>query len=166
MKKLFSILLPLAALGFLFSCSADSAESQEELQNTTTADSPRADPGGNVTWIWTYGRKSRSCHGFGICKTEKVKVKIEPLPEVTIIGASSARASAPAPDQLHLEFDESDTRSIINGYGGTVLLIEEDFEMEREITSTIGLRSGFVIRAGRYPLRFNAATGLNEVFIR
>lgn len=96
-----------------------------------------------------FGRKSKDCGGFGICK-----FKIHLTPEVisTLIAAFAKNGKIQA--RMSPAFYKNNAKSFPDGY----LVVEEDYRIDLETTRAIGVADNYTIRTGRYQVVFDKST--------
>lgn len=99
-----------------------------------------------------WGRKSKGCMGFGICSTDII-LEGDISDFVGLVTRSG---------NFQVEISKSGMDGVLKTFGGKVITIEEDFTLSSDVCSKIGLREGYVIKAGKYNIVTDAA-GVNSV---
>ncbi|MGZ9674708.1 hypothetical protein [Flavobacterium sp. GNP001] len=110
---------------------------------------------------WDIGRRSRNCGGFGLCRLSSVtfeysqRVKIKENSFNSFISINTENVLLSRVDQM--------SERIINKYfGGSQIILEEDFVIEDpEILKKLHLES-YTIKKGVYKLKFNSKTKMYE----
>jgi len=123
MKKLFPKLLLIALFLGNLVCIDSQAGSAQKLR---------------IVW----GKRSKDCHGFGICDMY-----------ITFVLADGAAVRL-ADDQrtLVLDVSEASVKGYETDFSGPTISIEEPFDVPAEVLKTIGSSSPFLISAGTYKL--------------
>ncbi|THD33140.1 MAG: hypothetical protein DI588_04165 [Flavobacterium johnsoniae] len=146
MKNLFFSLMAFA----MFSISANANEIKEntiattaidKIENTTDLENltqPKATTSIKITW----GRKSKGCRGFGICR-------------IVITIDVQFKASVNDRGNLVLEANSEGLESVRSHFGSNTITVEEDYPLEAEVARQLGLQGDYTIRAGRYTLQPN-----------
>lgn len=86
-----------------------------------------------------WGRRSRDCRGFGICG-------------ITITIDIVFRASS-SDGRLVLNFDEKTKKEVMSNFNENSIILEEDFMLPRELTSSLNLKDGYTLKAGKYSIK-------------
>jgi hypothetical protein len=97
-----------------------------------------------------FGRKSRGCAGFGICKF-KVTITVETA--VTLITAF-ARSNGTLTMTMSKDVYLKNIKNFPNNY----LQVDEDYIIDRETTKAIGIPDNYTIKTGKYQVVFDKAT--------
>ncbi len=172
MKK---ILLLFVATFFVLSCSKDSTDSSnnsiplsETLKSSSETEASRLKiTGGSITV--SIGRKSRDCDGFGICVIKQVSVTVDD--NYTLTYNNQNRASVKCnyettdTKNFYLNFDETIINDLIDLQGSSNFIFEEDFVIDSQSATTMGLVQNFTIAQGTYPIVYNSETKLYEVLL-
>ena len=148
MKNLFFSLMAIA----MFSLSANANEIKEntiataaidKIENTTDLGDLTPPTAGTTIKI-TWGRKSRGCRGFGICR-------------IVITIDIQFKASANSRGNLVLEANASGLESVRSQFGSNTITVEEDYPLEADVARQLGLPADYTIKAGKYTLEPNGA---------
>ncbi|MAN29362.1 MAG: hypothetical protein CMH15_11275 [Mesonia sp.] len=124
------------------------------------------------------GRTSKNCGGLGICRVDKIKVNT-PIGDPTWVNVPPDPAAPNQTstletnfiiehiegiDNLVLEVSPEILDDFIEKEGGDFFVMEEDYIFEDEIAEKMGLKRGFTLERGRYPLeRFE---DVNSYYVR
>lgn len=111
---------------------------------------------GHIKAKWRLGRKSKNCFGFGICKLDEVKAKIERV-EITIYENKSLGSYLVKEDNetIRLEINKEYLQKINDEFGGDFLILEEDFTLDRDDCNFIEISNDFTLKAGTYNFEEN-----------
>lgn len=140
MKKLFFGVIAMV----MFTTFANANEKSEILNLTENGNYCKSDKVRVVITI-DWGRKSQNClSGFGICD---VDITVEIDVDLTNI---HFRGGADDKGRFLLEITSQGMNSIKTYFGSTTIVIEEDFRISDEDCRSLGLRTGYTIRAGKY----------------
>ncbi|TPD68519.1 hypothetical protein [Flavobacterium microcysteis] len=132
----------------LFSLSANASEIKEntiataaidKIENTTDLGDltqPTATTSIKITW----GRKSKGCRGFGICR-------------IIITIDIQFKASVNSRGNLVLEANAAGLESVRSHFGSNTITVEEDYPLEADVARQLGLQGDYTVRAGRYTLQ-------------
>ncbi|PJX23293.1 hypothetical protein CAP47_06185 [Psychroflexus sp. S27] len=106
---------------------------------------------GHVKTVWRIGRKSRNCFRIGICKLDKVEVKIERV-KITVYEDKSIGTYLIKEDNqtIRLEVDKDYMQKIRDEFGGDFLKLEEDFVLDDDDCDKLEISKGFTFKAGTY----------------
>jgi hypothetical protein len=175
MKKFILTGLVVASLftTTLISCSTDEKDVQTSQSITQKSGdfsidemSPEAPPEGSVKTVWTLGRKSKGCHGIGLCKHEKTTITIGKLPPYTFPDPpypTSNRVYSDVlkidDDTIWIEMDDYSAQNVRDYFGGDYVILEEALVLDNSELD-ISINPTFVIDAGTYTLQKRTATGL------
>jgi len=118
MKKLFSKMLVLCAL-FIAVSAVDAYSTQ-------------------ITIKLTWGKKSKNCRGFGICRFD-----------VSIISDDILRLSDDH-STLMLDVTSADVKGYESYFFGPTITIEEEYEVPAEVQTALGSDKPLYIRPGKY----------------
>jgi hypothetical protein len=147
MKK---IILLLIALFFcfdgLFAAEACSSSSMPDLIITITID--------------LHSRKSGCQSGFGFCK---VSIGFSWQMKATTGGIPGIKSQAylSSSKQLTIKIAEADLQNYENGVslkyfkGRQTIVVDDTYELSKEVSSALGSESILVIKQGEYPVRFD-----------
>lgn len=127
---------------------------------------------GSVKTVWTLGRNSRNCHGFGICEHKKTTITIGKLPPYTFpdppvptaTTAYSGVYKVTGRDAIWVEFDDISAQNIRNYFGRNDVVLEEAFVVDPQVVQ-VGISNGFTIPAGTYNLQRRTASGLYGILV-
>ncbi len=113
--------------------AVDKIENTTDLENLTQ---PAATTSIKITW----GRKSKGCRGFGICR-------------IVITIDIQFKASVNSRGNLVLEANAAGLESVRSHFGSNTITVEEDYPLEAEVARQLGLSGDYTVRAGRYTLQ-------------
>lgn len=162
MKKLSIYLSALFILSlFVFSCSPNNDESGENngmqksqisYDQTTYGAIINESSGPKIGGVWYIGRKTKNCaSGLGICKLKEITLTFPPI--VVTIPVNNQFVSTVDvinPNEFVAEIDEETKNQFVDFYGGSYLVLKEDFIMDSKNSSAFGLANNFTISAGVY----------------
>jgi len=97
-----------------------------------------------------FGRASKDCTGFGICK---FKIHLTASDIVTLVTAFS-NPKGLLGMKMSPTFYKNNVKSFQDGY----LLIEEDYLVDLETTRAVGVADGYTIKKGKYQVVFDKST--------
>ena len=137
----------------LFSFNANANEIKENTvatkENTTTTTdkienavdledliAPRPRLSIKVTW----GRKSKGCRGFGICRV------------IITVEFQFFRATTNDRGNLVLEATGEGLEAVRSHFGSNTITVEEDYTLEADVARQLGLPADYTVRSGRYTL--------------
>jgi len=132
--------------------------------------------GGGIKF--TLGRTSRSCHGLGICRVNKVRVKINDFDAVwenvqddpaareynSYVETNYGIRTINSEKSLVIEIYPHMLVDFIEKEGGENFIVEEDYVIEDEFSILMGLESGYTVRKGEYPLEYDEETNVYYLF--
>ncbi|MCF6307266.1 MAG: hypothetical protein L3J09_04850 [Flavobacteriaceae bacterium] len=96
-----------------------------------------------------FGRKSRNCAGFGVCK---------------ITGSISITIKAHNNNgKFSLILTKEGLEEINNRFKGNKIILEEDYVLPESITKKIGLKKGYVLKTGTYSISSKKKDGTYSV---
>lgn len=130
MKKLKTIVLPLLMFITIFGSMLETASAQEKKIRL------------DIHIVFELGRKSRDCKGFGIC------IMIE---SAELSGTINARL-IPKGGILQLKVPMEVAEKSPDQYNNDVFIMEEDFEIPKDIVASLGAEQYTVIPRGKYPI--------------
>lgn len=121
---------------------------------------------GSVEVTLKIGRKSRGCLGIGICKVEKVKIKIENISlrqqsEDKIIKIKISNVG----DKLLFSFDKENSKIIEENFKGYQLTLEEDYTVDDLDVLKDLSKDKIVIKKGVYKLNYNSKNNNYELYL-
>lgn len=97
----------------------------------------------DVTW----GRKSKECHGFGICDVD-VSIEIDNKIGNLFSGTNNGNFT--------LEFDEKGLKRINEIFqSNSILTIEEEYVLSEKVCRALELKSGYTLKKGKYKIQKN-----------
>jgi len=117
-----------------------------QLNNETTKDRSEInssyDKDITITVTLTFGRASRDCKGFGICKAS--------------ISVSVKKAFVATNNDGHfvLLLNEENMKEIKNYFKQDAIILEEDFVLPNEITKKLKLKNNYVLKKGKYIIKY------------
>ena len=100
-----------------------------------------------------FGRKSLDCAGFGIC-VFRVNLFAEDVAQVASAVLMFFRPDGHVKIQMGSDFYKRNAKSFQNGY----LVLEEDFEIDRETMRAVGVSDPYTIKRGKYQVVFDKST--------
>lgn len=154
MKKLLFGFVAVVAFGLNVNAkevvSAEKLVEKETLVSTKSEGDDLLKISIHIEW----GRVSRNCDGFGLCKTD---IDIE-------FQFNDFFANVTKAGNLNLEVTKSGLESITKKFGGNTIIIEEDYLIPSDVCKQIGLREGYTVKAGKYTVVKNAL-GVNNVVL-
>ncbi|MFV8366900.1 hypothetical protein [Flavobacterium sp. XS1P27] len=110
---------------------------------------------------WDIGRRSRNCGGFGLCRCSSVTFEYSQRVK-TKENSFNSIVSLNAENKLLSRVDQMSERIINKYFGGSQIIVEEDFVIEDpEILKKLHLES-YIIKKGVYKLKFNSKTKIYE----
>jgi len=95
-----------------------------------------------------FGRASRDCSGFGICKFA-IHLTAQDIIQLTPLLINGALALKMTPD-----YYKANAKSFPNN----VFVIDEDYTVDVNSMKLIGGKSAYMIRQGKYPVKFDPST--------
>ncbi len=129
MKNYYKLLVPVLLLFMI---------SGPMLETLSAQNKPGLDLKVHVEW----GRKSKGCHGFGIC------IFIE---SIELTGVLFARL-LPDEDVLLLNVPMEMVRKSPEQFDQEAFIMEEDFMISDEVSKSLGAQRSLVIPRGKYPI--------------
>lgn len=104
-----------------------------------------------------FGRKSKDCGGFGICKFT-IDITFDELLDII-------KAFRTSDNGINLnftkEFYEKNSRILQSGF----LVLEEDFIIDQTTSSELGFRERKTLKAGNYKVKFDANSNSYNCYI-
>ncbi len=131
MKKYYKVIIILM-LGFMMfepmvqSCKAEASSTRVTL-----------------VFDLEWGRKSRDCSGFGICFS-LVDWKAEPKSLVRISLENN---------NLEFEVSQESVKKNPDQFSNDVFIMEEDYEMDKDVSKAFGSDKPLIIPAGKYRIK-------------
>ncbi len=104
-----------------------------------------------------FGRKSKDCGGFGIC-VFTIDLTIEDL--INIIGVLKTSDNG-VKVNFTKEFYLQNEAMLKSGY----LTLEEDFTIDEKTSLGLGFRESKILKAGRYPLKFDSSSNTYNCYM-
>ncbi len=135
----------------LFSFNANASEINEnpinegtKIENNTNIEDA-TNPRVRLTITVDFGRRSRDCNGFGVCRV------------TATLEISFFQATTNERGNLVLEANQRGLEQVRNHFGSNTITVEEDYVLPADTAKQLGLASGYTIRAGRYTLTDNGS---------
>jgi hypothetical protein len=99
-----------------------------------------------------FGRVSRDCNGWGICKMN-ISIDLE----------SAFKATNDINGNLILETNNVGIEQIKKHFGSSsIIVIEEDFKLSDETCKSLDLNVGYIIKSGKYSIK-NTSKGVFNI---
>jgi hypothetical protein len=99
-----------------------------------------------------FGRASRGCEGWGVCKMD-----------IDIDFGSAFKATTDNNGNLILETNNVGIDQIKKHFGSsTTIVIEEDFKLSDEICKSLDINAGYIIKSGKYSIK-NTSKGVFNI---
>lgn len=122
------------------------------LQNLSTETKICEQPKIPIKISLEFGRASKDCDGWGICKMD-ISIDLE----------SAFKATTDIKGKLILETNNSGIDQIKQHFGSsTIIVIEEDFKLSDETSKTLGLKAGYIVKSGKYSIK-NTSRGVFQI---
>jgi hypothetical protein len=96
-----------------------------------------------------FGRASKACTGFGICK---FKIHITTADVVTLVTAFAN------PGGLLFKMSPTVYKNNVKSFQNGYLVIEEDYKIDVETCRAIGVADNYTIKKGNYQIVFDKST--------
>ena len=110
---------------------------------------------------WDIGRKSKSCGGFGLCKCTSITFEYSQRVALKK-NAFNATININAENVLLSRIDQMHERIINKYFGGSQIILEEDFVIEDpEVLKKLHIES-YTIKKGIYKLKYNKKIKMYE----
>jgi hypothetical protein len=111
---------------------------------------------------WDIGRKSRNCGGFGLCKCSSITFEYSARKK-TRENSFHSTISLNTDNVLLSRVDQLSERIINKYFGGSQIILEEDFIIdELDILKKLGIET-YTIKKGTYKLKYNEKIRMYEV---
>ena len=149
MKKIKQLLtISILSIFMLSTVVAETHPKNENSENSVVLEKDNLPIDINIVIDW--GRVSKECKGFGICK---ITFEID-LDLLDLISKAFGLVRPTDDGGLNVFFpkDGQSEYSLRTYLGDDYVLIGEDYVLEDEVASKLGLREGFTIKAGKYLL--------------
>lgn len=146
-------------------------ENSQELMKSAESDWPKIKEIG-VKTKWTIGRKSKNCRKLGICKLKEVKPYIKFETKNANLNQNSDLEGreisafvsvSPSRDAFSFLVDEENLGYVQDYFGGNKLILEEDYLLEPEESTDLGVEQNFILKAGEYEFIFDENYDYYEV---
>ncbi len=176
-KTILPLAFVLGALG-LNSCSEEQlqekqlqVENNQELMKSSDSDWPKIKEVG-VKTKWTIGRKSKNCFKLGLCKLKEVTpyIKFETKNANVNQGSdledreiSAFVSVSPSRDAFSFLVDEDNLGYVQYYFGSNKLILEEDYLLEPEESTDLGVEQNFILKAGEYEFIYDENYDYYEV---
>lgn len=101
-----------------------------------------------------FGRASKDCDGWGICKVD-INIDLE----------STFKATTDINGNLILETNNQGIDQIRKHFGNvSTIIIEEDFKLSEETCKSLDLKNGYTIKSGKYSIK-NISKGVYNIIL-
>ncbi len=98
----------------------------------------------------TFGRASRGCKGFGICKAT-ISIEVKNQSEFLATNKN---------DKFTLIITEKGLNRVKEYFGDEMIILEEDFVLPDEITKELELKPGYTLKKGNYRVTHRKGSGI------
>ncbi len=125
----------------MIGCSERSATEELPINSDKTYENSNlsARTRGTVSFTFTYGRASKDCQGFGICKLAAFGVYIVGAPKINV---SLEPAQPPFVLDTYKAYHALETGYEINGLDDTTFYVDEDFYITDDEENTFKIHQG------------------------
>ncbi len=150
MKRVF--FLPLSFLllaSFLLSATYFAGDSLAGGGSIDSISSDKEDIGIGVEI--TFGRASRNCRGFGICK---VKLTFD------LFKSSGENVNG----TFLVRLTPEGVKEVKDYFGSNKIILEEPYVLPQELTNTLDLKPGYTLSAGEYKIQKSRKLGYYVAF--